>query len=136
MEEEDAFIVEHILALEETNPFQNAFIDDQPTRDSNVYIVEDQSHLSAPESEPRRNINFFLNLPDIPFNVFAMTLSITELRALTQVSSSLKKRISEDILENQARKNDLKARIQRVMKEYPSNEDISNARWLSKFDSL
>ena len=132
MEEEDAFIVDHILALEETNLFQNAFNDDQPTRDSNVYIVEDQSHRSAPESEP----NFFLNLPDIPFNVFAMTLSITELRALTQVSTSLKKRISEDILENQARKNDLKARIQRVMKEYPSNEDISNARWLSKFDSL
>ena len=72
-----------------------------------------------------------------------MTLSITQLRALTQVSSSLKKRITENILENQARKNDLRVRIQRAMEqwkawnmEYPSNVDISNVMWLSKYGFL
>ena len=113
---------------------EDVVIDDQPTEDSNVYNVEDQSHLGAPEAEPRSNFNFFLNLPDIPFNVFAMMLSITQLRTLTQVSLSLKKKISENILENQARKNYLRARIQRAMEQYPSDEDISNAMWLSKYD--
>ena len=107
-------------------------IDDQLTEVCNV-----GDHLASQESETRtRSNNIFLKLPDIPFNVLAMTLSITQLRSLTQVSSSLKKRITENILENQARKNDLRARIQRAMKGYPSDEDISNARWLSKYDSL
>ena len=110
-------------------------IDDQWTEDSNVCNDNVGDHLAAPESEPRSN-NIFLNLPDIPFTVFAMTLSITQLRALTQVSSSLKKRITENILENQGRKNDLRVRIQRAMEQYPSNEDISNAMWLSKYGLL
>ena len=117
-------------------------IDDQWTEDSNVCNANVGDHLASPESEPRSN-NILLNLPDIPFNVFVMMLSITQLRALTQVSSSLKKRITENILENQARKNDLRVRIQRAMEqwkawnmEYPSNEDISNVMWLSKYGLL
>ena len=117
-------------------------IDDQLTEVCNV-----GDHLASQESETRSN-NIILNLPDIPFNVLAMTLSITQLRALTQVSSSLKKRITENILENQARKNDLRVRIKKVieqrildfstvkdpfLEQYPSNEDISNAMWLSKY---
>ena len=100
------------------------------------------------------HFNNFLNLPDVPFNLFAMKLSITQLRGLTQVSLSWRKRISENILENPARKNELRARIQRAIVpkpiiktnhfldmdmewteyQYPSNEDISNAMWLSKYD--
>ena len=95
-------------------------IDDQWTEDSNVCNANVGDHLASPESEPRSN-NILLNLPDIPFNVLAMTLSITQLRALTQVSSSLKKRNTENILENQARKNDLRVRIKKVMEQYPSN---------------
>ena len=117
-------------------------IDNQPTKKTIMCNVNVGDHLASPESEPRSN-NIFLNLPDIPFSVFAMTLSITQLRALTQVSSFLKKRITENILENPARKNDLRVRIQRAMEqwktlnmEYPSNEDISNAMWLSKYDLL
>ena len=110
---------------------EDVCVDDQLTVDSNVCNDED------PESEPRGNFSFFLNLPDIPFDVFAMMLSITQLRRLTKVSSSLKKKISENILEDPARKNDLRARIQRAMLEqYPSNEDISNAMWLSKYNDL
>ena len=106
---------------------------DKPTEDSNVHNVEFQSHLTSPDPEPTSNFDFFLNMPDIPFIMFAMMLSITQLRRLTQVSSSLKKKITENILENPARKNDLRARIRRAMKQYPSNEDISNAKWLSEY---
>ena len=112
---------------------EDVVIDDQQTENSNDNNVGD--HLASQESKPRSN-NIFLKLPDIPFNVLAMTLSITQLRVLTQVSSSLKKRITENILENQARKNNLRVRIQRAMEQYPSNEDISNAMWLSKYDLL
>ena len=116
---------------------EDVVIDDQPTENSNVCNVNVGDHLASPESEPRtRSNNIFLNLPDIPFTVFAMTLSITQLRVLTQVSSSLKKRITENILENQARKNNLRVQIQRAMEQYPSNEDISNAMWLSKYNDL
>ena len=110
---------------------------DKPTEDSNVYDVKVQSHLtSLEEPEPTSNFNFLLNLPDIRFNIFAMRLSIGQLRGLTQVSSSLKKRITENILENPVRKNELRARIWRNMKKYPSNDDISNAMWLGKDDLL
>ena len=110
---------------------------DKPTEDSNVYDVKVQSHLtSLEEPEPTSNFNFLLNLPDIPFNIFAKRLSIGQLRGLIQVSSSLKKRITENILENPVRKNELRARIRRDMKKYPSNEDISNAMWLGKDDLL
>ena len=110
---------------------------DKPTEDSNVYDVKVQSHLTSLEKpEPTSNFNFLLNLPDIPFNIFAMRLSIGQLRGLTQVSSSLKKRITENILENPVRKDELRARIRRAMKKYPSNEDISDAMWLGKDDLL
>ena len=110
---------------------------DKPTEDSNVYDVKVQSHFTSLEKpEPTSNFNFLLNLPDIPFNIFAMRLSIAQLRGLTQVSSSLKKRITENILENPVRKDELRARIRRAMKKYPSNETISNAMWLGKDDLL
>ena len=110
---------------------------DKPTEDSNVYDVKVQSHLtSLKKPEPTSNFNFLLNLPDIPFNIFVMRLSIGQLRGLTQVSSCLKKRITENILENPVRKDELRARIRRAMKKYPSNETISNAMWLGKDDLL
>ena len=107
--------------------------EDQPQKDSNVYKGEVQ-HLTTSESEHSSDVNFFLSLPDIPFNLFVMKLSITHLRTFTQVSSSLKKRILRYIWGNPARKNDLRIRIKRAMEQYPSNEDISNAMWLSKYD--
>ena len=120
------------------------------TKDGDTEVVDPPEEFD--------HFNNFLNLPDVPFNLFAMMLSITQLRGLSQVSSSWRKRISENILENPARKNELRARIQRAIVpkpiiktnhfmdmdieygyewteyQYPSNEDISNAMWLSKYD--
>ena len=112
------------------------------TTDGDLAKDGDTEVVNPPEEFD--HFNNFLNLPDVPFNLFAMMLSITQLRALTQVSSSLKKRITENILENQSRKSDLRAQIQRAMEpwktwnweEYPSNEDISNAMWLSEYGLL
>ena len=76
----------------------------------------------------------WLNLPDIPFNVFMMMLRTTDLRRLTQVSSSWKNRITESFLKNPANHKTLSARIRRAMdpRMLPSNEEITNAIWLSK----
>ena len=104
-------------------------------KDVDMEVVERRA-IEEEESDHtllRSYLDNCLNLPDVPFNLFAMMLSITQLRRLTQVSSSWRKRITENILENPARKNDLRERIQRALKnEYPSNEDISNAMWLSE----
>ena len=107
-------------------------------KDVDMEVVERRA-IEEEESDHtllRSNLDNCLNLPDVPFNLFAMMLSITQLRRLTQVSSSWRKRITQNLLENPARRNDLRARIQRALKneryQYPSNEDISNAMWLSK----
>ena len=80
------------------------------------------------------SVNFWQNLPDVPFNLLMMMQSITQLRILTQVSSSLKKRIKENILERPSKKEILRARIERALGPgmFPSNEEITNAMWLSK----
>ena len=82
------------------------------------------------------SVNFWQNLPDVPFNLLMMMQSTTQLRILTQVSSSLKKRIKENILERPAKKKILRARIERALGPgiFPSNEEITNAMWLSKFE--
>ena len=82
------------------------------------------------------SVNFWLNLPDVPFNLLMMMQSITQLRILTQVSSTLKKRIKKNILERPVKNKILRARIERVMGPgiIPSNEEITNAMWLSKFE--
>ena len=71
-----------------------------------------------------------------------MMHNTTQIRKLTQVSSSLKKRITENILENPAKKKILRAQMKRTMGHrflvswFPSNEEIINAMWLSKMKSL
>ena len=82
------------------------------------------------------SVNFWLDLPDVPFNLLMMMQSITQLRILTQVSSSLKNRIKENILERPSINKILKARIERAMGPgmFPSNKEITNAMWLSKFE--
>ena len=92
----------------------------------------------TPESDHALSTNSYdiwLNLPDVPFNVFMMSLSITDLRRLTQVSSSWKNRITETFLKNPANQKTLRARIDRAMGPgmLPSNEEITNAMWLSKY---
>ena len=128
--------------------------DRDQARDGDIEVVEPPSMEGEESDHPLLTSDFdnFLNLPDVPFNIFAMKLSITQLRGLSQVSSSWRKRITENILENPSRKNELRTRIQRdiVLKpyqlivrlngmefernghRYPSTEDISNAMWLSK----
>ena len=77
-----------------------------------------------------------LNLQDVPFDVLMMMQSTSQLRILTQVSSSLKNRIKENILERPSINKILKARIERAMGPgmFPSNEEITNAMWLSKLE--
>ena len=88
------------------------------------------------------SVNFWLNLPEVPFNALMMMHNTTQIRKLTQVSSSLKKRITENILENPAKKKILRAQMKRAMGHrmfpsfFPSNEEIINAMWLSKMKSL
>ena len=129
--------------------------DRDQARDGDIEVVDPPSMEGEESDHPLLTSDFdnFLNLPDVPFNLFAMKLSITQLRGLTQVSSSWRKRITENILENPARKNELRTRIQRDIvlqpyqsieiglngmeferngRRYPSTEDISNAMWLSK----
>ena len=75
----------------------------------------------------------WLNLPDLAFNEIMMMIS---LRSCMQVCFSWRERITKYILENPAKKNIIKARIERAMGPhwsiFPSNEDICNAKWLSK----
>ena len=82
------------------------------------------------------SVNFWLNLPEVPFNALMMMHNTTQIRKLTQVSSSLKNRIKENILERPSINKILKARIERAMGPgmFPSNEEITNAMWLSKFE--
>ena len=82
------------------------------------------------------SVNFWQNLPDVPFNVLMTMQSTTQLRILIQVSSSLKKRIKENILDNPVNKKFLRARIERALGPgmFPSNEEIINAMWLSKIE--
>ena len=112
---------------------QDIDIFDKPMEARMVYI-NDQIQFTASESD-HAGYNIYLNLPDLPFSVLMMTHSTTQLRRLTQVSSSWKKRIQENILENSARQNDLRARIEKVMGpgKLPSIEEISDAIWLSKY---
>ena len=112
-------------------------IDDKPI-EATMVINEDKTHFSDLESNPTLSMNSFniyLNLPDVPFNMLIMTLSTTDLRRLTQVSFSWKKRITEIFLENPANRKTLRARIERVMGPgmLPSNEEITNAMWSSKY---
>ena len=114
-------------ALEATNIYQDkdisdiedegekdTDIDDKPI-EADMVINEDKTHFSDLESNPALSMNSFniyLNLPDVPFNMLIMTLSTTDLRRLTQVSFSWKKRITEIFLENPANRKTLRARIE------------------------
>ena len=55
--------------------------DRDQARDGDIEVVEESDH-------PLLTSDFdnFLNLPDVPFNLFAMKLSISQLRGLSQVS--------------------------------------------------
>ena len=92
--------------------------------------IEDQSK----ELLTSNSVNFWLNLPDVAFNALMMTHSTTQLRILSQVSSSLKKRIKENILENPANMKIFRERIERTIGPVmlPSSEEITNAIWAGK----
>ena len=98
-------------------------------KDEEELPVMKEKQLTATETDHAP-----LNLPDLPFSALMMMLSTTQLRRLTQVSSSWKKRIQKNILENTARQKDLRDRIEKVMGpgKLPSIEEISDAMWLSK----
>ena len=97
------------------------------------FIIADKQTESDTEAE-HSPVNFWLNLPDVAFNALMMIHSTTQIRKLTQVSSSLKKRITVNILENPATKKILRARMERAMGPgiFPSNEEIINVMWLGK----
>ena len=92
--------------------------------------IEDQSQ----EILTSNSVNFWLNLPDVAFNALMMTHSTTQLRILLQVSSSLNKRITVNILENPANMKILSERIENNMVPgmFPSSEEITNAIWAGK----
>ena len=102
-----------------------------------IPVLEDASIVDMPMVANMVHIegDVWLNLPDIPFNVLMMMLRTTDLRRLTQVSSSWKNRITESFLKNPANHKTLSARIRRAMDPMmlPSNEEITNAMWLSKY---
>ena len=100
-------------------------------------IIADKQTEAMVDIEDKTQVNLWLNLPDVPFNALMMMLSTTQLRILTQVSSLLKKRITVNIFENHEKKKILRARMMRAMGPgiYPSNEEITNAIWLSKIKS-
>ena len=120
----------------------------RPTNDN-----EDKTHFSALNSNPvlsTKNFKSYLNLPDIPFNLLMEMLSTTDIRRLTQVSNSWKKKITENFLNISANQKTLKATATATArgwsrKEFnifgylildhwmpPSNEEITNFIWLSK----
>ena len=99
-------------------------------------IIADKHTEAMVDIEDRTQVNFWVTLPDVPFNVLMMLHSTTQLRKLTQVSSLLKKRITVNILENHEKKKILRDRTKRTIavgpEFFPSNEEITNAMWLSK----
>ena len=114
---------------------------DDKSMEANKVDNEHENQFSSLESNPVPSTNSFksyLNLPDIPFDLLMKMLSITDLRRLTQVSSSWKNRIMENFLNNPANHKTLRARAwsRRVLGLWmaPSNEEITNVIWLSKYD--
>ena len=75
----------------------------------------------------------WLNLPDLAFIEIMMKISL-RLRNCMQVCFSWNEKITKNILENRTKKNIIRARLERVLGPgmFPSNEDICNAKWLSK----
>ena len=116
-----------VKELPELEGEKEFIIADKPTEADTE--AEDETQVLLTHSP----VNFWLNLPDVAFNVLMMMHNTTQLRILTQVSSSLKKRITVNILENPATKKILRARMERAMGPgiFPSNEEITNAMWLS-----
>ena len=117
---------------------QDIDIDDKSIEANTVH---NEHKFSALESNPVPSTNSFknyLNLPDIPFTLLMKMLTITDLRRLTQVSSSWKNRIIENLLNNTANHKTLRAKAwsRRVLGLWmaPSNEEITNVIWLSKYD--
>ena len=107
---------------------------ERPKKIINITSKED---FTTPESDHTlltNSYNIWLNLPDLPFNVFMMSQSTTQIRILTQVSSSWRKRITKNVLENLARKTELRVRSERALGPgmLPSKEEITNAMWLGK----
>ena len=106
-------------------------------RPKKIINITSKEDFTAPESDHTlltNSYDIWLNLPDLPFNVFMMSHSTTQIRILTQVSSSWRKRITKNILENPARKTDLRVRSERALGPgmLPSKEEITNAMWLGK----
>ena len=81
----------------------------------------------------------WLKLPDIVFSDIMMMVaqdSLTTLRRCTEVCSTWDAMITTHIFENQNKMSIIKDNILRALTigpgMYPSKEDLSNAKWLSK----
>ena len=76
----------------------------------------------------------WLNLPDLAFNEIMMIMKMISLRTCMQVCSSWRERIMENILKNPTKRIVIRIRILTAMgpERFPSNEEICNAKWLSK----
>ena len=101
-------------------------------RPKNSTAIEDYITPVSDFTLLKNSYDIWLNLPDIPFDVIMMPQSTTQLRILTQVSSSWRKRITKNILENQVRKTELRVQSERALgpRMLPSKEEITNAMWL------
>merc|ERR1719270_308726 len=108
-----------VIELLELEGEKEVIIADKPTEAD----TEDKTQVLLTSSP----VNFWLKLPDVAFDVLMMMQSITQLRILTQVSSSLKKRITMNFLETSATKKILLARMERAMGPgtFASNEVIT-----------
>ena len=82
----------------------------------------------------------WLKLPDLVFSDIMMMVaqdSLTSLRRCTEVCSTWDAMITSHILENQSKMSIIKDNILRALTVgpgmFPSDEDISNAKWLSMY---
>ena len=101
-----------------------------------VDIREQPQQDNFTESDPAISMNNWHNVSDLAFDAIMMMSSLTDLRKCSRVCRSWKEKITKNILENRTKKNIIRARIERVMGPgiIPSNEEITNAMWLSKFE--
>ena len=94
-----------------------------------------QDHFT--ESDPALYMSNWHHLPDLAFDAIMMMVSLIDLRKSSKVCRSWKTKITKNILENRTKKNIIGARMERALGpgfEFPSAEEIRNAKWLCKYN--
>ena len=115
------------LSFENVDKQREAIMDigEQPQQD---YFIE---------SDPTLYMSNWHNLPDLVFDAIMMMVSLPDLCKCLQVCRSWKEKIIQNILENRTKKNIIGARMERALGpgfEFPSGEEIRNAKWLCKYN--